>query len=331
MKHTRKKGKNQLFLILPWLAITLISLLISRSGSAQFLRPTLTLSPASTPVQASILRFTSAQTQTLTFTPTPSPLITVKVISYNILFGAGVDRKYDKLLPPEARNKNRLPEFLSFFNEAKPDILGVQEANKWDGGSPPIVQQTAEQLDVNYYLAEAPNDFNVVLFTKFEIVETENLSGKEGDPVFETMRALRATLLTPEEHFLNVFVVHFDPFSARTRLYQLDVIIDKLKPYTVQKTILLGDMNFCVGSLEFMTLERAGWKHIAVASSVDQIWISPAPNWAGKPFIPLGDFAWTLSDHLPVGTEISLYPTPAVIFTSTAYPQPDKVLSEENC
>ena len=128
------------------------------------------------------------------------------------------------------------------MKQAKPDIVDIQEA--WDRGSPPVVQQVAEQLSMNYYLAAAPKDFHVVLFTKFKIVEMENLWGKEGNPIFETMRARRAILLTPDERFLNVFVVHFDPYSTRMRLYQIDAIIDELEPYKEQKTISLGDMNF---------------------------------------------------------------------------------------
>jgi endonuclease/exonuclease/phosphatase family metal-dependent hydrolase len=256
--------------------------------------------------------------------PTPTSPLMIKVLSYNILFGAGVDRKYDDLLLPKLRNRNRLPELISFITAVNPDILGIQEANGWDTGTPSVIRQVARQLDMNYYLAKAPNDFHVVLLTKFKIVSIENLSGEEGDINFETMRALRATLLTPDEQSLNVFIVHFDPFSTRIRLHQVDALIHELEPYNEQTTILLGDMNFCVGSPEYKIVEQAGWQPIAVATDIDQLWISPAAKWTSKPLSMLGNFALhlrDLSDHLPVGAEISIYSTSASapIFTSFPY------------
>ena len=114
-------------MIRPLLAIILASLLISTGGSGF------------TPIP--------------TATTTPTPLLTIKVVSYNILFGAGVERKYDDILSPEWRNKNRLTDFLSFIDGIKPDILGVQEANGWNRGVPTVVQQAANRLEMNYYLA----------------------------------------------------------------------------------------------------------------------------------------------------------------------------------
>ena len=303
MKRTKIKGQNQNSLMWLVLAAILVSLVISGSGQGRFFRSTSALSPTSA--------------------PTPASLMTIKVISYNVLFGAGVDRQYDDLLAPELRNKNRLPKFVSVINGVKPDILGIQEANGWNKGEPRVVQQVAEQLDMNYYLAEAPKDFHVVLFTKFKIAAAENLSGKDGDTIFETMRGLRAALLTHDGWSLNIFVVHLDPFSTRIRLYQVDTLIEKLEPYKEQTTIVLGDMNFCVGSPEYTTLEQAGWRNVVVATDIDQIWISSATSWTSKPLLLIGNFIrdlWNLSDHLPVSAEIRIYPTWAGVPTSTPYP-----------
>jgi len=244
---------------------------------------------------------------------TSTPPLTIRVISYNILFGAGADRQYDDILSPEWRHKNRLPGLMSFFQLVKPDILGIQEANGWNRGTPTVARQVAEQLDMNYYLAEAPDDFHVVLLTKFRIVAAETLSGTEGNTTFETMRALRATLLTPGGQTLHVFVAHLDPFSTEIRQYQIEALIDQMEPYQEQIAILLGDMNFCVGSPEYTTLRQTGWRHVALATDIDQIWISPAASWASEPILLFGSFAVNfrdMSDHLPAGAEIHLYPTP---------------------
>jgi endonuclease/exonuclease/phosphatase family metal-dependent hydrolase len=295
------------------LAVLSVSLLIFGSRPAQFLNSTIPVRPNAT----------------------PTPLLTIRVISYNVLFGAGVDRQYDDLLPAELRNKNRLPGLVSFIDGVKPGILGIQEANGWNTGSPLVVEQVAEQLEMNdYYLAEAPNDFHVVLFTKFKITEAENLSGTEGDAMFETMRALRATLLTPDGQSLHVFVVHFDPFSTRVRLHQVEALIDHVELYKEQGTIILGDMNFCVHSPEYATLARAGWKHIALANDIDQIWISPIANWSSQPLPVLGNFAREfidLSDHLPVGAEISMYPGGVAAPASTTYPYADQYSPGPDC
>ena len=301
MNLTKIRGKIQKILTQPVLAVLLLNLVIPGSGQGLLFRSTITSS--------------------LVSTPTPVAPMTIKVMSYNVLFGAGVDRQYDDLLPVELRNENRLPEFLSIINGVKPGILGIQEANGWDRGDPPVVQQVANQLHMNHYLANAPNDFHVVLLTKFEITSVENLSGKEGDTIFETMRALRATLLTPDEQSLNVFVIHLDPFSTRIRLYQVEALLNELEPYKEQTTILMGDMNFCVGWPEYTIVEQAGWQHVAVATDIDQIWISPAVHWASKPLFLLGNFAMDLrdaSDHLPVSSEISIYPNSAGTPISTS-------------
>jgi endonuclease/exonuclease/phosphatase family metal-dependent hydrolase len=308
------RGTIQKNLTHPMLAVILMSLMISGPGPGRFSRSKITGSSVSTPA--------------------PISSTTIKVISYNVLFGAGVDRKYDDLLPVDLRNKNRLPEFLSIIDGVKPDILGIQEANGWDRGDPPIVEQVAEHLDMNYYLANAPNDFHVVLLTKFEIIAVENLSGEEGDVIFETMRALRATLLTPDKQFLNIFVVHLDPLSTRIRLYQVEALINQLEPYREQTTLLLGDMNFCVGWPEYTMLEQAGWQHVAVATDIDQIWISPAANWTSQSLHPPGNIAMDLrglSDHLPVGSEISIYPDSVGTPTSTTYSLADRYSPGPDC
>jgi len=266
-----------------------------------------------------------------TFTPT-SPL-TIKVMSYNVLFGAGVDRQYDDLLIPELRNKNRLPELVSFIKGAKLDILGIEEANGWNGGDPRVIEHVAEQLEMNYYLAEAPNNFHVVLLTKFEITEAKNLSGKEGNAVFATMRALRARLRTPNGQSLNIFIVHLDPFSTKIRLYQLNALMDELEPYKGQTTIFMGDMNFCVDSPEYTILEKAGWQHVALATDIDQIWISPIANWTSIPLLIPGSSTSdlrVLSDHLPVSAEISIY-SGARTNISTPYPYAGRYVPGPDC
>ena len=93
-------------------------------------------------------------------------------------------------------------------------------------------------------------------------------------------------------------------------------------------------MNFCVGSPEYTILARVDWRHVALATDVDQIWIPSATNWTVKPLLVLGKFArdlWSLSDHFPVGAEIILYPTWVGIPASTPYPYADRYVLGPDC
>jgi endonuclease/exonuclease/phosphatase family metal-dependent hydrolase len=242
-----------------------------------------------------------------------APLATtsVRVMSYNILYGAGADADWERAaaqLSPWAYPGNRLPEILGIIKTAKPDILGVQEAGGWDKGSPPIAQQVAEELGMNYFLAPTGNRLHLVLFTKFKLVETENLSSQMGN-----VGALRATLSTPTGQLIHVFVVHLDPFSAQTRASELVSLTQEMAPYLQAPTLLMGDMNFyCLDEpercQEYQVLNQAGWRLAQNgAYKLDQIWVSPV---LGQPVSPI-DFpgaSFDISDHLPVGAIIEIPP-----------------------
>jgi hypothetical protein len=93
-------------------------------------------------------------------------------------------------------------------------------------------------------------------------------------------------------------------------------------------------MNFCVGWPEYKIIEQAGWRPIAVATDIDQIWIPLTTNWTSTPFPLLGNFAmdlWQLSDHYPVGAEISIYPNGTGTPVSTPYPYSDRYSPGPDC
>jgi endonuclease/exonuclease/phosphatase family metal-dependent hydrolase len=254
-----------------------------------FALPTLTLPPTLTPSPTS----------------TPTPLLNFKALSYNILYGAGVDRIFDAGVPIALVGKNRLPELLSFIKRADPDILGIQEANAWDAGTPPVIQQVAQELGMNYFLATTPSGFNLGLLTKFQILETENLSSEIG-----RQGALRVKLRAPSGETLNVFVSHLDPASSDTRLCEVESLVRQMQPYTARGTILLGDMNFQRSSREFLKLEQAGWQSVAVEKSwgIDQVWMSPFAKWSSTAWYDSLTLPSGVSDHAPIGAEISIYP-----------------------
>jgi endonuclease/exonuclease/phosphatase family metal-dependent hydrolase len=240
-----------------------------------------------------------------------APLATtsVRAMSYNILYGAGADPGWERAaaqLSPFAYPGNRLPKILRIIKIANPDILGVQEAGGWDKGSPSIVQQVAEELGMNYFLAPAGNGLHLVLFTKFKLVETANLSSQIGN-----VGALRATLSTPDGQLMHVFVVHLDPFSAKTRASELVTLTQEMAPYLPAPTLLMGDMNFyCLDDpehcQEYQVLSQAGWRLAQNgAYKLDQIWISPVLDQPVSA-IDFPGASFDISDHLPVGAIIEI-------------------------
>jgi endonuclease/exonuclease/phosphatase family metal-dependent hydrolase len=240
---------------------------------------------------------------------TPVAPTSVKVMSYNILYGAGADPGWERAaaqLSPFAYPGNRLPEILRIIKIANPDILGVQEAGGWDKGSPSIVQQVAKELGMNYFLAPTGNGLHLVLFTKFKLVETENLSSQMGN-----VGALRATLSTPAGQLVHIFVVHLDPFSAKTRASELVTLTQEMASYLPAPTLLMGDMNFyCLDEpehcQEYQVLSQAGWRLAQNgAYKLDQIWVSPALDQPVSA-IAFPGASFDISDHLPVGAIIEI-------------------------
>ncbi|HNE05486.1 MAG TPA: endonuclease/exonuclease/phosphatase family protein, partial [Anaerolineales bacterium] len=257
-----------------------------------------------------------------TVSPTPKPLLTVKVMSYNILWGAGVDREFDENLKAKGQDsqygRDRLPELLSVIKELDPDILGIQEGAGWDRGTPSVIQKVAEELNMNYFLAKgAASELNVMILSKFKIIETENLSPEVGN-----VGALRVKLTTPDGQPLNVFVVHLDPFSANIRLCEINTLIQYMQPYFQQRTIVMGDFNTTPNLWDHKNLKETGMTLVAIEQSwqIDQIWASPSMNWSKtdwfKSFLPPKN----ISDHHPIGAEIAIFSNPISLPTVTPIP-----------
>jgi endonuclease/exonuclease/phosphatase family metal-dependent hydrolase len=159
---------------------------------------------------------------------------------------------------------------------------------------------------MNYFLAPVGNGLHLAVFSKFDIIETENLSQRMGN-----VGALRATLALPNGQRLHVFVIHLDPFAATTRANELRILTQEMAPYLQSSSLLMGDMNFyCLDTpedcQEYQVLSRAGWR-LALAGpyKIDQIWTSPSVNQPVEPLtFPGANF--DISDHLPVGAIINI-------------------------
>jgi endonuclease/exonuclease/phosphatase family metal-dependent hydrolase len=227
-------------------------------------------------------------------------------MAYNILFGAGVQ-------PGHAEQKlNRLDDLIELVRLANPDILGLEEVNGWESGNPSTIEKFANALDMDYYyLASNQSGFNIALFSRLPILETENLSEYIGDH-----GALRAVVQTPDGNKLNVVVVHPAPISSLTLACQFDKLRRLMESYRDQPSIFMGDLNALPWSEEVKYLTLGGWE-LVTGEGIDNIFVLSNTAWSrGKICFQrglsgdgcIGDAG--ISDHLPVGAVVSFYDFP---------------------
>ena len=262
--------------------------------------------PAPTPVE----ELTPTQTNT------PSPLYSIKVMSFNILYGGGADPEWEKKL--QVLNsfwvgQDRLSNLKKFIKEVEPDIIGLQEAAGWENGNPSIVQAVAEELGMKYYYLSDHKEGIVqseVLLSKFEISEAENWiwSFQEYEGY-----GLKAKITTPSGDGIYIYVVHLNGSvrgDTRFEVCEINALLLHIRPYMQEKIILMGDFNSDRTSQAFSTLKQSGLEPVQIESGrgIDQIWASPAlvwskTKWFKNVFVPID-----ISDHNPVAVEMEIYP-----------------------
>jgi endonuclease/exonuclease/phosphatase family metal-dependent hydrolase len=230
--------------------------------------------------------------------------VTVKVMTFNVLYGAGHDRRFDMNIPARFRDRNRMPELIAFLKQADADIIAFEEAGGWDAGSPSAADQIAAALGMTYVIAHDPWELHVMLFSKFPIVDAEYVSRDQG---FNGV-LLRATVAVTPTARLNVLASHLNSMSSETRACQLAALLELAEPLRRERVLIAGDMNIRPEDALARQLSGAGWQLIVAQPTwpIDQIWADPAATvgrgewWQGLT-PPEG-----ISDHLPIGAEITL-------------------------
>jgi endonuclease/exonuclease/phosphatase family metal-dependent hydrolase len=245
----------------------------------------------------------ATMTPTYTITPSPTPILNLKVMTYNILLGGGVFPDVDNY----GFSESRYEYLVERIKEADPDVLGIQEAMRWDEGEPTFAEEFANELGMNYYLAPAPGDLHLMLLTKFKITNTENYSQEIG------RSALRTTVKVPDGGIFNFFIMHLDAYEYSIRKCQIKYLIPKMAPFLNERTIIMGDFNAVKDSPELQQLSNAGWIHIKHSSvgmcrNIDQIWISPSVDWKIiSDWYQRDKTVPQISDHLPVSVDLGIY------------------------
>ncbi len=228
-------------------------------------------------------------------------------MSYNIWFGAGVNPAHTE----RGQNLNRLPDLITLVRQADPDILGLEEVTEWTSGNPTTIEQFAAALNMNYYMAPTWRGINPAIFTKYPILETENLSEYVGNN-----GALRALVQTPGGQKLNVVVVHLDPRDRLLRSCEFDKLRRIMESYQDIPAILMGDINTCSNCADAKYLTVGGWE-LVQSETIDNIYIKSNGSWSASPvcFSTSASQAGCvldtrISDHKPVGATISLFDSP---------------------
>jgi endonuclease/exonuclease/phosphatase family metal-dependent hydrolase len=233
--------------------------------------------------------------------------VTLKVMSFNVYYGAGHERRFDQHVGSRFKGRDRLPDLIAYLREASPDVLAIEEAAGWDAGEPSVAEQIAAELGMTYVLAPDAWELHVVLFSKYPIVAAEYVSRVQD---FNGV-ALRASVAVTSTQTVNVLAVHLNSMSRDTRACQVEAILD-MATNLEGRTILLGDMNFRSNSEQAQVLREKGWQLAAFAVwSIDQIWLDGAGALSTGGWWQALPVAEGISDHLPVGAEITFDAPPS--------------------
>jgi endonuclease/exonuclease/phosphatase family metal-dependent hydrolase len=253
-------------------------------------------------------------------TAKPAPLMTLKIASYNILFGAGIDRSLDEHIPERFRGIDRSPLLIEYLEQLDADVVGLQETAGWDQGSPPYIEGIARQLGMNYFVSTGRSDSS--LLTKLEILEAQDLSTPTTSIVWARLRG-------PDGEPVNVYVAHLNSDSLEERSCSTEFLLQHMEPYAAQRTFLIGDMNFkAKGATEWgpKVLREGGWQLLAADNrlGLDQIWVPASLQWDSTAWsAAVGGNLSKLSDHSPVGREVMIFsPSGPELTSPNAGPTP---------
>jgi endonuclease/exonuclease/phosphatase family metal-dependent hydrolase len=253
-------------------------------------------------------------TTTTTSTPAPGDIFTV--MTYNILEGAGAEKlaaQYRQSLGYEADSLDEMIDVIKYYN---PDIVGIQEAVRWEANNDEIAKYVSAKLGMNYVLAPGwfP-EWNVILLTKFEVVDYKVLSGFRSG-------ALQATLRTKSSHILTFYDFHISVPNFESDLRSFDALYHDFSE--TKYGIVVGDFNQNESDMTYPSNWRDPITGGAGRASggIDQIWVTKdigpfkkdigtitIDQYFGNQIdLDIDKFPFTkISDHLPVIYQTGIY------------------------
>ncbi len=237
-----------------------------------------------------------------------SPLrITLRLMTYNVLWGGGVERGFDFNVAPSYQ-VNRLEDILRIVREVNPDLLAIEEAAGWDHGTPTVAEQVANRLGMHYFLAPDGTDLNVVLFSRFPIEDAQFEARLPSDfySGYNGM-LLKARVVLADDARLTVYAPHLNSMSSAVRACQVEALLRLANAQPAGASVLLGDLNSRPTSRESNTMAAAGWQFLGAESTwtVDQIWAGPGVVFRSSKVLTT-TATRALSDHLPAAIEVTI-------------------------
>ena len=233
------------------------------------------------------------------------PQQTITILSYNILEGAGIDS-----WSAESREKNwnkkanALEEVIEVIKSYDPDIVGIQEAVRWNANDDYIPKYVSQKLGMRYLLAVGyMSSWGVMLLTKYEILDYQ-LYGSEF-----AVGSLKARLKTPSGDTLVVYNFHLSVPAHHLDILSFRALTNEFKE--ARKGIAMGDFNLPSTDVPF----PGNWALAALGEMSDHIWLSedvglsPSGEYYRITIAP-DDKKFNLhqiSDHRPVACKTGFY------------------------
>jgi exodeoxyribonuclease-3 len=142
----------------------------------------------------------------------------LKIVSYNIFEGMTLDTTSTKI------------KFSAWVNQINPDILALQEVNKFTQLS---LETLARSFNHPYAVLLKEKGFPVALTSKYPIVNVEK--------VIDNMHH---GFIKAEINGYNIIVLHLSPHKYWKRREEIEVILQTIKTQPNQKkTMIMGDFN----------------------------------------------------------------------------------------
>lgn len=154
--------------------------------------------------------------------------INAKVMTWNISGANGVDD-----------DNSTLEDIVEEIEEKDPDIIGLQEVT-----TEIDYKGLADELDMNYYFAEAGNtNEGNLLLTKYKIIHAEGVDL----PLIDGTRArvLIKAEIEIKDQIYYIFITHLSRYDKPIDHWNQASFIASLIPQTsLYNVILMGDLNF---------------------------------------------------------------------------------------
>ena len=158
----------------------------------------------------------------------------IKVMTWNIHTGVGIDDQYD------------IDRITKIIKSYKADIVALQEVNEQ------IVRYIAKRLDMEYFYGEEfdGEDGNAIL-SKYPIEEVEIIYL----PPEDDRSIIKSEIIINAEKW-NVFVTHLSLRDRENNLIQTEYILNKVINSNLKRVILMGDFNFGPDSEQYNKITK---------------------------------------------------------------------------